>query len=253
MKKNILITGGLGRIGSIIVPLLEQIFNVFVFESPCKRHSSHKNVIYGDITSKEDLSSALMNMDAVVHLAAISDEDDFIKKIMPVNIAGTYNLFEAVKNSSIKKVVFASTFQTIWNYSNNSLITTSMPARPSNMYACSKLFGESVARFYSEKFDISTVCLRIGYFLPYGHDWLNDTEKRRSWCSPKDLCQIIAKSILCENIKFEVFFAISENKNSFLDITNLKEKLNYESIDNEVVSTKNNNMYGATKDWFYNV
>jgi len=251
MNKKILVTGGLGRIGKEIVPLLEKNFDVSILESPKKKHIQNKNVIYGDILNPDDLNKAFVDIDVIVHLAAISDEDDFLKKIMPTNIAGTYNIFECAKNSSVKKIIFASTFQSIWNYPNNNTITTNMPARPFNMYACSKLFGENIGRYYSEKYGMSVICLRIGYFLPYGHEWLQDTEKRKCWCSPKDLDQIITKSILNENIKYDVFFAISENENSFLDISNMKEKLNYESIDG--VKKVNQNMFDKSRDWAYNV
>jgi len=251
MKKKILVTGGLGRIGTEVVPLLEKNFDVSILESPRKKHNQNKNIIYGDILNQDDLNKSFVDMDAIVHLAAISDEDDFLKKIMPINIAGTYNIFESAKNSSIKKVIFASTFQTIWNYPNNKTITANMPSRPFNMYACSKLFGENVGKYYSEKYGMSVICLRIGYFLPYGHEWLQDTEKKKCWCSPKDLNQIITKCILDENIKYDVFFAISENENHFLDISNLKEKLDYKSIDG--VKKINQNMFGKTRDWFYNV
>jgi uronate dehydrogenase len=261
MKKKILITGGLGRIGKEIISLLEKNFEVTILESPRKKHTQNKNVIYCDISNQEDLNKAFVNMDAIVHLAAISDEDDFIEKIMPTNIAGTYNIFECAKNSSIKKIIFASTFQTIWNYPNNKTITTDMPPRPFNMYACSKIFGENVGRYYSEKYGMSVICLRIGYFLPYGHEWLQDTEKRKCWCSPKDLDQIITKSILNETINYDVFFAISENENSFLDISNMKEKIKYESIDGvkkleqkiQIADKPNQNMFGKTNDWYNNV
>ncbi len=122
MKQKILITGGLGRIGKEIVSLLEKNFDVLILESPNKKHSKNKNTIYVDILDQEKLKEAFIGIDAIVHLAAISDEDDFIKKIMPINIAGTYNIFEAAKNSGINKIIFASTFQTIWNYPNDKII-----------------------------------------------------------------------------------------------------------------------------------
>lgn len=257
-KKNILVTGGLGRIGSIICPMLEEKYNVTIFESHRKTNENNaRNIIYGDITSLEDIERACENIDAVVHLAAISDEDDFIEKILPTNIGGVYQLFEAIKNCGIKKVVFASTFQTIWNYPNSITINTKMPPRPFNMYACSKLFGEAVAKFYSEKFGISVACLRIGYFLNYDHDWLQDSEKSKGWCSPNDLLQMIVKSIECKDLKYEIFFAISDNDNAFLDIENAKTILGYQPIDgiknnNGMLVHKNQNMFGKKSGWHFN-
>lgn len=249
-KKKILITGAGGRVGSIICPMLSELYNLRLFDTKKLKSTNNEEIFTGDILDVKSLQSAMEDIDVVIHLAAIPDEDDFANKILPINILGTYNVFEAAKNSNVKKVIFASTFQTIWNYPNNKKITTDMPPRPFNMYACSKLFGENVGRFYSEKFGIKVACLRIGYMLPYDHEWLNDTEKRKSWCSPKDLTQIINKCIDNENISYDIFFAISDNDNAYLDISNLKKKLNYESVDG--LKNEDMNCYGKDPSWYYN-
>ena len=241
-KKKILITGAGGRVGSIICPELSELYDLRFFDTKKLKSTKNEEIFIGNILDIKSLQSAMEDIDVVIHLAAISDEDDFVNKILPINIQGTYNVLESAKNSKVKKVILASTMQTIWNYPNNKVITTNMPSRPFNIYACSKLFGENLGRYYSEKFGISVICLRIGYMLPYGHEWLEDSEKKKSWISPKDLIQIINKCIDNENLKYEIFFAISENENAYLDISNLKDKINYESIDGVKNSNKNSNI-----------
>ena len=230
-EKKVLITGAGGRIGNIICPILADIYNLRFFDTKKLKSIKNEEIFIGNILDMKSLQTAMEDIDVVIHLAAISDEDDFVNKILPINIQGTYNVLEAAKNSKVKKVILASTIQTIWNYPNNKIITTDMPSRPFNLYACSKLFGENAGKYYSEKFGISVICLRIGYMLPYGHEWLEDSEKKKSWTSPNDLIQIINKCIDNEDLKYEIFFAISENENAYLDISNLKKKLNYKSID----------------------
>jgi uronate dehydrogenase len=244
-KKKILITGAGGRIGSVICPILSESYDLRFFDTKKLKAIKKEEVFIGDILDIKSLQSAMEDIDVVIHLAAISDEDDFVNKILPINIQGTYNILESAKNSKVKKVILASTIQTIWNYPNNKVITTDMPARPFNIYACSKLFGENIGRYYSEKYGLSVICLRIGYFLPYDHEWLQDTEKRKSWCSQKDLIQIINKCIDNNDLGYEIFFAISENENAYLDINNLKKKINYESID----GVKNSNKSFEVKNY----
>jgi uronate dehydrogenase len=230
MKSKVLITGGNGRIGKLLIPLLQDKYQITIFESNKKRKNENKNFFYGDIRNIEDLESALADVDILIHLAGIPDEDSFLEKLMPINIEGTYKVFEAAKNCGVKKIIFASTIQTVWNYPNSIKITTNMPPRPFNLYACTKIFGETLGRYYSDKFGISVICLRIGYFLNYDHELLSDSEKSKMWCSPNDLCQIIEKSIKTE-CKYEIFFALSNNKNSNYDISNVIEKIDYKPID----------------------
>lgn len=230
MKSKILITGGNGRIGKLIIPILKKNFDITVFESVSKKKTNNNNqIIYGDIKNQNDLQNAFSDVDILIHLAGIPDEDGFIEKLLPNNIEGTYNVFETAKNCGIKKIIFASTIQTVWNYPNSIKINTKLPPRPFNLYSCTKIFGETLGRYYSDKFGISVVCLRIGYFLDHDHELLQDSEKSKMWCSPHDLCQIIEKSI-DSKIKYGIYFGISDNINSNYDISNAKEDLGYEPL-----------------------
>ena len=42
------------------------------------------------------------------------------------------------------------------------LITSTMPVRPDGAYGIAKAFGEAAGRYYSDRFGLSVVCLRIG-------------------------------------------------------------------------------------------
>ena len=158
------------------------------------------------------LRRACDGVSALIHLAAISDEADFHTKLLPMNLAGTYNAFEAARQAGVKKVIFASTGQVILNYGRETRVTVDMPPRPSTVYACTKLFGEALARQYSEAHGMSMLCIRLCYFRAYddpllrlpGHDVQYD------WCSPRDLTQLIVKG-LRSDLPFGIFFGISNN------------------------------------------
>jgi uronate dehydrogenase len=229
-RKKVLITGAGGRIGSVISPMLSTTYDLRLLDTMKLKPIKNEEIVTGDICDAKFIQSSMEDIDAIVHLAAIPDEDDFYTKLMPTNIEGTYTLFETARRCGVKKIIFASTCQIAFGYPNSTYVTTDMAVRPVNLYACTKIFGESVGRYYSDKFGMSVICLRIGYFQNYDSEFLQDSEVRKKWCSPKDLVQIIEKSI-DSKLKYGVFFAISNNKNRVWDIESAKEKLNYNPVD----------------------
>lgn len=233
MRERILITGPGGRVGTQIVPLLREHFALRLFDSQPLAAAGDDEVITGDIQDFDALRKACEGVCAMVHLAAISDEADFHSKLLPVNLAGVYNAFEAARQTGLMKVIYASTGQTILNYGKETHVTTEMPARPSTVYACTKLFGEALARHYSEAHGMAMICIRLCYFRGYDDPLLRipNHEVQYDWCSPRDLTQLIVKSIH-SSIHFGVFFGISNNTKCHWDLSNARELLGYEPRDN---------------------
>ncbi len=233
MRERVLITGPGGRVGPHIVPLLRKEFALRLFDAKPLPREADDEVVQGDIQDFQKLRAACDGVDAMIHLAAISDEADFQSKLLPVNLEGLYNAFEAAKQAGVRKVIFASTGQTVLCYPKGHWITPEMPARPSTVYACTKLFGESLARYYSDMHGMSMICIRLCYFRAYndpllrvpGHDVL------REWCSPRDFAQLLTKCIR-STVKFAVFFGVSANTGRFWDISNAQELVGYEPEDN---------------------
>jgi nucleoside-diphosphate-sugar epimerase len=230
-RPRILITGPGGRVGTRIVPLLRSEFALRLLDARPFGTEADDEFVLGDIQDFELLKSACAGVSALVHLAAISDEDDFHSRLLPVNVAGVYNAFEAARQAGVRKVIFASTGQTIYNYGEVPL-TTDMPVRPCSVYACTKIFGEALARHYSERHGLSMICLRICYFQDYGSELLRTSaEARRYWCSPRDLAQLITKSIRTD-LPFSIFFGLSNNTGRLWDIRNAEQEVGYKPVDN---------------------
>jgi uronate dehydrogenase len=232
MRERILITGPGGRVGTQIVPLLREHFALRLFDSKPLASAADDEVIVSDIRDLEALRAACDGIKAMLHLAAIADEADFHSKLLPVNLAGVYNAFEAARQAGVKKVLFASTGQTVLGYPIGQPVTTDMPALPSTVYACTKLFGEALARHYSDAHGMSMICIRICYFRAYDDPLLRipNHDVQREWCSPRDLTQLIVKSIRVP-ISFGIFFGISNNRDRVWDISNAKQLVGYEPED----------------------
>ena len=107
----------------------------------------------------------LQGVDAVVHLGGVSTEQAW-SPILQANIIGAYNLYEAARKHSVKRVVFASSNHVTGFYRQDEVVGINDPARPDGLYGVSKAFGEDLSRFYFDLYGIETVCLRIGSSFP---------------------------------------------------------------------------------------
>lgn len=233
MRPRILITGPGGRVGPHVLPLLRAEFALRLFDVKPLTAEGDDEVVTGDIRDFGALVRACVGMQGMIHLAAISDEDDFYTRLMPFNLEGVYNAFEAARQAGVPKVIFPSTGQTVLNYPVGEAVTTDMPPRPGTVYACTKLFGEALGRHYSENHGLSVICLRLSWFQPYDSALLRIPGHRiqRQWCSPRDLAQLLIRC-LNSQLRWGLFFAISNNTARTWDIDNARAALGYEPVDN---------------------
>ena len=234
MRERILITGPGGRVGKEIVPLLREHFALRLLDAaPLKSIplDGDDEFVQADIRDFAAMRQACHGMKAMIHLAAISDEDDFHTKLLPVNLEGVYNAFEAARQAGLKKVIFTSTGQTVLFYPKGEWVTPDMPPRPWTVYACTKLFGEALARHYSEKHGMSMIVIRLCWFQPCDSELLRQPgDIQREWCSPRDFVQLLVKSVRAD-VPFAVFFGISNNTGRFWDIRNAQRLVGYEPED----------------------
>jgi nucleoside-diphosphate-sugar epimerase len=247
-RARLLITGPGGRVGSQIVPLLREHFALRLFDLRALQGVGDDEVIVGDIRDFEALKKACVGAAAMLHLAAVPDEDDFHSKLLPMNLAGAYNAFEAARQAGVAKVLFASTGQTVLNYPKGHRVTTDMPVRPSTVYGCTKVFGEALGRCYSENHGIQVICIRICWFQPYDSAALRKgAEISREWCSPRDLTQLIVKSIQSD-VKFAIFFGISNNSGRCWDISNAQRLVGYAPEDDSAKFVREEHEKGTGRE-----
>jgi nucleoside-diphosphate-sugar epimerase len=116
---RVLVTGGFGNIGrSAVAALREDGHRVRVLSPRKRRHERLARRLgiepfWGDARRSDDVAAALVDQDAVVHLAAIlpPDSDEQPELARSVNVDGTRTLLEAaaaVRQSP--RLLFASTF-----------------------------------------------------------------------------------------------------------------------------------------------
>jgi dTDP-4-dehydrorhamnose reductase len=230
-RERILITGPGGRVGSCITPLLRERHALRLLDHQPVTTSGDDEFIRADIRNLTAVRDACQGIKAVVHLAAVSDEDDFQSRLLPFNIEGVYNVFEAARLAGVSKILFASTGQTVLHYGRGNWVTPAMPPRPWTIYACTKVFGETLARYYSDHHGMSMICIRLGWFQNYDSpELLAGTGNPREWCSPRDLAQLLLKSI-ASDLRHAVFFGVSNNTGRYWDISNAQHLIGYDPVD----------------------
>lgn len=145
-------------------------------------------------------------------------------------IAGTYNVFEAARRVGIKQLIYASSNHVSgWReVIGESDITPEMVVRPDSLYGVGKAFGEALAQFFVDQYGMSIICLRIGSFLPYP----NSDRSLKTWCSPRDLAQLVQKSLDHQDLGFQIFYGVSNNTNRIWNIDNARQLIDYQPQDN---------------------
>lgn len=233
-RPRILITGPGGRVGPHVLPHLRPHYALRLLDAAPLRTEliGDDEFIQADIQDLPALERASQGMAAVIHLAAISEEADFHTRLLPVNLAGTYNTFEAARRAGVRRVIFTSTGQTVLGYPRGDWVTPEMPPRPSTVYACTKLFGEALARQFADVHGMQMIVIRLCWFQPEDSPLLQrrDDPMLREWCSPRDLAQLLLKSLVSD-LRFGVFFGVSNNAGRFWDIANAQALLGYQPMD----------------------
>ena len=171
--RSILVTGGAGFIGSHLVDRLIDSNRVTVLDnfSSGKREfiEDHLNkpnftLIEGDLLNPTAIEAALEGIDLVFHLAANPDvkggaEDT--KTHLHQNVVATYNLLDAMRETGVSKIAFAST-STV--YGEARIVPTPEdygPLLPISLYGASKLACEALICAFCGTFDMRSWIFRF--------------------------------------------------------------------------------------------
>ncbi|MBM3264000.1 MAG: NAD(P)-dependent oxidoreductase [candidate division Zixibacteria bacterium] len=229
-RKTILITGAAGFIGKFLREGFRDRYDLRLTDI---RPLEGEDIRIANLSDMDTMREITAGVDAVVHLAAHPGDRDFHTMLLPDNIAGTYNVFEACRQNGVPRIVYASTNHVIDGYTKDRYVTSDMAIRPDSLYAVSKQFGESLGCLYSDRYGMAIVCVRIGSALPEDHSALRTSRRCLStWLSVPDLVQLFGLCIDTEGLKFEIFHGISGNTRRYWDIYHAQRVLGYSPQDN---------------------
>lgn len=205
---RILITGAAGEIGTVLRAGLAGRYPLLRLADirPCKNLRPGEEEIITDVTDPEAVVAATKGIDCIIHLAGVPREGPW-DQILPRNIAGTYNVFEAARRSGVKRIVFASSNHVIGFHRVGKAVDENDLLRPDSRYGVSKVFGEAVGRLYADKHGLSVACLRIGSF----RERPRNARELRTWVSHRDTVQLVRRCIDAPAFHFIVVYGVSAN------------------------------------------
>ena len=151
---RILITGGAGYIGSVLTNYLLQaghhvrVLDALIFGGESLLsiyHHPNFEFLWGDVRDKNKVSSALVGIDAIVHLAAIVGESactKFPELAMTTNLESTINLVDQAKKVAIPRFIFTSTCSNYGVTDVALLADEEFPLDPISLYSETKVKAE---------------------------------------------------------------------------------------------------------------
>lgn len=216
--QKILITGAAGDVGTRLRKLLKGVYSLRVSDirKPADLGADDE-FVSADLGDYEQTKQITAGIDGIVHLGGYSVEGPW-ETIHKSNIVGCYNLFEAAYRSGVKRIVFASSNHAVGFYPRDRKIGVDVTLRPDSRYGVSKAFGEAVGALYADKHGLRVTCIRIGNV----NDKPLDKRRLSIWVKPEDLAQLIRIGLEHPDIRFEIFYGVSDNEAGWWDNSNAR-------------------------------
>lgn len=157
--KKVLVVGGAGYVGSSLVPKLikagyqVRVFDLYIYSRSKKLGEdifgnlvNNKNLeqIKGDVRNEKAIDRGVSGIDAVIHLACISNDPSF--DLDPqlgksINYLAFFPFLKAVNKHKIKRLIYAST-ASVYGVKKEENVTEELSLEPLTDYALYKVFCE---------------------------------------------------------------------------------------------------------------
>lgn len=195
--RHVVLTGSAGRIGSVLCDALPSLgWKVRPFDLASG----------SDITSPTALDAVVPGAEAIVHLAGQPTEAPW-PVIRAANLEGTFQVFEAARRHGVRRVVYASSNHAVGFTPVEGELAADIPARPDTLYGVSKIFGEALGRYYTDRYALQIACLRIGTFAAAPPD----QRALSTWLSPADCTRLVDACLRSANLTYSIVWGVSAN------------------------------------------
>lgn len=176
-QSKILITGGLGFVGSNLARLLikKRFENVIILS---RSKSKIENIIeFQDkidlvLDDVQNIEKYVDDLDVIFHFASTTDNYAIQEKEphrdSKINVLGTSYLLDAIKNRNPKiRLIFGSTFFVVGNPIDLP-VTEVSHCIPLSLYGATRLCGEHLAYIYKRTFNLNITVIRFtNLYGPY--------------------------------------------------------------------------------------
>lgn len=267
---QVLVTGAYGKCGTAIIDHLDGSDRYdFTYLNRSDRPADHEyggyDTVIANVSDFDDLVAAAEGHDAMVHLAAFTNVSSDWEDVHAPNVIGQYNALEAAKRAEMDSFIFASTNHVVGMYEERLspelyedtyplVVDHTVPVRPDSFYGASKAWGEALGRFYNENFAYprqfySLRICNVQYaekddpavyarnLLEDGMDaddpeFVNKVRRRMAmWHSRRDFAHEIDCCLRDDQVDYDVFYGVSDNKNRWFDLEHARSVIGYRPQD----------------------
>lgn len=157
--QKVLVVGGAGYVGSALIPKLlakkyrVRVFDLYLYSRTEELgkdiygeliYSKNLEQIKGDIRNSKAIEQAVKGVDAIIHLACISNDPSFdLDRELgkSINYLAFFPFLKAVNKYKIKRLIYAST-ASVYGVKKEKQVTEDLPLEPLTDYALYKVFCE---------------------------------------------------------------------------------------------------------------
>jgi len=230
-----LVTGAAGAVGhAVAVGMLQRGHFVRGFDVDPARFDGEHHL--GNVLDIGAVRAAASDVDTVIHLAAVPDRDNFSEQLVPNNVVGTQHVLEAARLCGVRRVIYGSSCRVVggldWQQEKISLDAGLVPG---DHYGVSKATGELLARMYADRFGISVICARLGWFVRNTEEASrveSVTSGPRIYLSHRDAVEFFARAVLAEDVPYAAVFVASKNgERCLFDLEPTRKLLGFEPRD----------------------
>ena len=206
--KKLVLTGAAGRLGSYLreplTKLADELVSTDIVDDIGKLYDG-ESYVKADLSKLDEMTDVLKGADMVAHFGAIGDEASW-DEILPANIIGAYNVWEAARVNGLRRVVYASSIHAVGMHPRNVAIGTDVPHKPDTFYGLAKCFAEDLGSLYWDKFQMESVCMRI-----LSAAQVTNARALGSWLSYDDLIQLVTRAIDTPTVAHTIVYGVSNN------------------------------------------
>ncbi len=166
--QRICITGASGYLGSrICLELIELGYDIISVDMIPSENGEYRKA---DLRNETETLKAIEGADILIHCASIHPWKQYTdEQYLDMNVKGTWNVFKAVSQLNIKRVVLTSSIAAVGYYPDPSQWPVDEDYHSlelTDIYSITKSFQEQIARSYCLQSKIKVIALRPPNFTP---------------------------------------------------------------------------------------
>ncbi|GAB7535285.1 NAD-dependent epimerase/dehydratase family protein [Burkholderia sp. 3C] len=212
--RRLLLTGAAGNLGRQLRAALGDWADIVRVTdiAPLGETAAHEEAVVADLADRAAVNALVDGVDAIVHLGGISVDAPF-DALIEANIRGVYNLYASAHQFGVRRIVYASSNHVVGFHPVTEVVDVDSPARPDSLYGVTKCFGESLSRYYFDRFGLETVCLRIGSSF----EAPRNPRMLVTFLSFRDFIELVRCSLMTNRVGHAIVYGVSDNRTKWID------------------------------------